>query len=133
MSRVFNLKSNQAASIAAYLLIFILAGLFSSCSQNQEEQLLVGKWKYSGKKETVIIEFNDNNTFSGLIFDLKKEWRISGEWKLHNNVIKYIHHPSDYTAAIGRLNDEDIIVEITPNALLLKNLNSGELFPCVRY
>ena len=68
-----------------------------------------------------------------MVFNLQEDWKFSGKWQLRKNVIKYFYHESDYTAAIGRSVDEDIIIEITPNSLLLKNISSGKLYSCIRY
>jgi len=132
MSRLFISKSENITHFI-FLLVLIFAGLSLSCSSKQESQLLVGRWKYSGTTETVLVQFNENNTFSGLVFNLQEDWKFSGKWQLRKNVIKYFYHESDYTAAIGRSVDEDIIIEITPNSLLLKNISSGKLYSCIRY
>ncbi len=117
-----------------FLNLIIAASVFySSAAYGIESRELIGQWQYSGTNEKVMIRFQENNDFSGWINDGKRIWRFSGKWNLDERVITYTYDKSEYTNAIGSVEDKDVIIKISPNALLLRDVDTGKLYPCVKH
>jgi hypothetical protein len=95
---------------------------------------VVGHWRYTENSEITELTLSEDGTFSGFV---KREaepiWIFSGEWTLDGKNINYVYKQSSHVNGPSEFYDRDEILELSKNILVVKDLDDGRIFRCVRF
>ena len=107
-------KSNCSSTCFSILLISFSITLLLSCYSTQRE--IVGTWERSKDRESSVITFNSDGTFTAQITNnlpfgsLEKEGNISGTWNLRDNrlITKILQSDND-SIRVGYTSSDEIV------------------------